>query len=290
MKAITTSLLNHLSGEVTTLATCWKLTRRDGIISGFTDHDHDITVESILYKASTGFTPTAIESTSGLAVDNLDAEGMLADASLTEEDIMAGLYDFAAIEIFMVNYEDVSQGTLKLRRGWLGEVSLQGGRFSAEVRGLAQALAHNIGELYSPSCRAALGDARCKVNLASHTVTGTVDAVSGEERQHFSDLSRSEASGTFMAGKVTFTSGANSGLSMEIKEHVYTSGTGGTFVLALPLPYTIAEGDAYTLIKGCDKTLATCRDRFANVLNFRGEPHVPGLDRMLETAGTRSLQ
>jgi len=45
---------------------------------------------------------------------------------------------------------------------------------------------------------------------------------------------------------------------------------------------------AYSLTKGCDKTITTCFSRFNNVVNFRGEPLVPGLDRMLETAGTRS--
>jgi hypothetical protein len=42
------------------------------------------------------------------------------------------------------------------------------------------------------------------------------------------------------------------------------------------------------MTKGCDKTLPTCFAKFNNVVNFRGEPLVPGLDRMLETAGTRS--
>ena len=63
---------------------------------------------------------------------------------------------------------------------------------------------------------------------------------------------------------------------------------GGTLALALPMPYGMAVGDGYALTKGCDKTIATCAGRFANVANFRGEPQVPGLDRMLETAGTRS--
>ncbi|MFO0389898.1 MAG: DUF2163 domain-containing protein [Alphaproteobacteria bacterium] len=174
MKNVSTALKNHISGEVTTLATCWKLTRRDTVILGFTSHDRDIVFESITYKASTGFTPSSIQSSSALNVDNLDAEGMLSDDGITEADIMAGKYDFAEIEIFQVNYNDLSQGTLKLRRGWMGEVSLHKSSFIAEVRGLTQRLSQRIGELYSPSCRATLGDLRCKVNMATHTVTGSV--------------------------------------------------------------------------------------------------------------------
>jgi uncharacterized phage protein (TIGR02218 family) len=125
MKQISLQLQAHLASEVTTLATCWKLTCHDEVTLGFTDHDVDITFDDMLYQAQTGFTPSAIESSSSLRVDNLDVEGLLSAGSVTEADIMAGKYDFAEIEIFQLNYKDLTQGCLKLRRGWLGEVSLQ---------------------------------------------------------------------------------------------------------------------------------------------------------------------
>ncbi len=286
MKTISTELAAHIAGEVTTLATCWKLTRRDAAVQGFTDHDRDITYDSLTYKAATGFSPSAVENSASLRVDNLDVNGMLSSESITEDDILAGRYDFAEIDIFQINYTDTSQGILKLRRGWLGEVSLTRQHFVAEVRGLTQLLSQDIGEYFSPSCRASLGDSRCKVNMASHTVTGSATSVAS--RSAFTDSTRSEASALFSGGKITFTSGANNGLSMEVKEYFYKSSSGGTLSLALPMPYTIAPGDGYSLQKGCDKTLGTCHSRFGNVANFRGEPHVPGTDRMLETAGTRS--
>ncbi|NBX02703.1 MAG: DUF2163 domain-containing protein [Alphaproteobacteria bacterium] len=286
MKQISSELAAHIAGEVTTLATCWKLTRRDGTQLGFTDHDNDFVFDSLNYQAETGFTPSAISNTSSLSVDNLDVEGMLSAGSITEADILAGLYDFAEIEIFQVNYQDVSQGSLKLRRGWLGEVSLHKQQFVAEVRGLTQRLSQTVGELFSPSCRAALGDSHCKVNMATHTVTGTISTATSV--QEFIDNSRTEASATFAFGVVTFTSGANAGLSMEVKEHLRLPSGHGQFTLALPMPYPLLVGDAYSMTQGCDKTLATCGTRFGNVVNFRGEPYVPGLDKILETAGTRS--
>lgn len=286
MKEISAELEAHLAQEVTTLATCWKLTRRDSTVLGFADHDRDIVFDGVTYKAATGFTPSSIENTSSLAVDNLDVEGMISSSSITEADIFAGKYDFAEIEIFQLNYRDTTQGALKLRRGWLGEVSLNRQQFVAEVRGLAQRLSQTVGDLYSPSCRATLGDGRCKVNLASHTVTGSVTtAISSQE---FKDSARTEAPGIFSFGTITFTGGENDGLAMEVKEYRYASGVGGHFLLALPLPYAIDAGDSYSLTKGCDKTITVCSGRFDNVVNFRGEPHVPGIDRMLETAGTRS--
>jgi len=286
MKTISSPLAGHLAGEVTTLATCWKLTRRDSTILGFTDHDRDISYDSILYTAATGFTPSAIANSANLQVDNLDVEGMLSTESITEADILAGIYDFAEIEIFQINYNDTTQGIIKMRRGWLGEVSLTRQHFVAEVRGLTQLLSQDIGEYFSPSCRATLGDARCKIDMSLHTVSGSATSVTS--RSSFTDSTRSEATALFTGGKLTFTSGANNGLSIEVKEYLHRTGTGGIISLSLPMPHAIAPGDSYSLQKGCDKSIGTCHSRFANVVNFRGEPSVPGLDRMLETAGTRS--
>lgn len=281
MKTLSPELKAHLGEEVTTLATCWKVTRRDGTVLGFTDHDRDLMFEAVTYQAASGFTPSAIDSSAGLNVDNLDMEGLLDAASISEADILAGRYDFAQVEVFLVNHADLSQGRMVLRTGWLGEVRLRGGQFTAELRGLSQQLATRIGEHYTPGCRAELGDGRCKVALAGFTVTGTV--TQADDRQVFTDSTRAEDSGYFAAGKVTFTSGANAGLSMEVKEF-----QNGQFTLALPLPASIKAGDGYDAVAGCDKTFETCITRFNNAVNFRGEPHVPGTDRLLETAATRS--
>lgn len=281
MKPISTALAAHIAGEVTTLATCWKLTRRDATILGFTDHDINLTLSGVTYKAATGFTPTAIESSAALNVDNLDVEGMLDSGSITESDVLAGLYDFAEIDIFMVNYADLTQGTVPLRTGWLGEVTLKNHQFVAEVRGLTQRLAQNIGELYSPSCRAKLGDTRCKVNMATHIFTGSVTGI--VSNLQFIDTARTQTAGFFTSGTVSFTSGPCAGISMEVKEY-----TVGNIILALPLPFALTVGNSYSITRGCDKTFATCSGVFANAVNFRGEPHVPGLDRMLETSATRS--
>ena len=280
MKNITSEFTAHLAQENLTLAQCWKLVRRDGVVLGFTEHDVDIALGGVVYKAASGLKPSAVESQASLAVDNLDVEGILDASAITEADILAGRYDFAQVETFLVNYEDLSQGTLKLRRGWLGEVQLNKQHFIAEVRGLTQKLAQHIGELYSPICRAQLGDERCGVNLPTHQVTGTVSSVMSSQR--FTDINRIEAVGYFDLGRVTFTGGANNGLSREVKFFA----KGGEFEVVLAFPYAVQQGDAYELVRGCDKTISTCINRYHNALNFRGEPHVPGIDRLLETAAT----
>ncbi len=281
MRSISDELRSHIGEEVTTLATCWKLTRRDALVMGFTDCDKDLMLDEVDYIAATGFTPTAVQNSAALNVDNLDVEGLLDAGSITEEDLLAGLYDYAEIDVFMVNYTDLSQGTLHLKTGWLGEVTLHNGQFVAEVRGLTQPLSQRIGALYAPACRAQLGDARCMVAIEAYQYAGSVTAAI--DRSSLMDGACEQESGYFSYGRMRFTSGANDGLAMEIKEY-----TNGQFILTLPMPYTIELGDQFIAEAGCDKTIKTCAERFDNALNFRGEPHVPGLDRMLETASTRS--
>jgi uncharacterized phage protein (TIGR02218 family) len=220
-----------------------------------------------------------VETKDKFSVDNLDVEGILDAASITEADIMAGKYDFAEIEIFMVNVTDLTQGIITHRRGWLGEVSVKNGQFVAEVRGLAQKLQQNIGEIFSPTCRAVFGDARCKANLASFTFAGTVNTVTS--RQVFISTALTQAAGYFSGGEVQWLTGANAGRRMEIKEFSNTQIT-----LVLPMPNNVTVGDTFNAIAGCDKTIATCIAKFNNAVNFRGEPYVPGMDKMLATAAT----
>lgn len=281
MQTLTPELSAHLAAEVTTLATCWSIKRRDAVMLYFTSHDRDLTIDGNVYQAADSMTPTAVSSSSGLAVDNLEFEGMLSAAAIAEVDILAGKYDHAEIEIFMVNYADVAMGKLHLKTGWLGEVTLQGGQFVAELRGLSARLQQVIGEVYTRTCRANLGDVRCGVALAGYTFTGTVTGAEGAYA--FTDTSKTQTAGYFAGGLVSFTSGANAGLSMEVRDF-----SAGRFGLFLPLPSAIAVGDTFSVIAGCDKQFDTCVSRFNNAVNFRGEPHVPGTDKILQTSGTRS--
>lgn len=279
MRTASANLTAHIALEVTTLAVCWKLTLTSGTVIGFTDHTSALTISSILYKAATGFSPTSIETKDRFAVDNLDVEGVLDSASITEADIMAGKYDFAEVEIFMVNVTDLSQGIIQHRRGWLGEVSMKSGLFIAEVRGLAQKLSQNVGELFSPTCRAVLGDTRCKVVLSGFTFAGTANTVTS--RQVFIANALTQAAGYFSGGEVVWLTGANAGRRMEIKEF-----SNKQITLVLPMPNNVVVGDTFNAIAGCDKTFNTCFTKFSNAVNFRGEPHVPGMDKMLATAAT----
>ena len=271
MKAVSVALKAHLEGETTTLATCWLATLQNGTVYGFTSHSSDIVFDGRTYAAATGITPSAIASNADLAVDNLDVDGMLDASVITEADIAAGLWDYAAIEIFMVNWADLSMGQIKMRSGRLGEVKTGRVAYTAELRGLSQNLQQVVGELYSPTCRAALGDARCKVALGAYTQSGAVASVLSQEG-FLSTLT--QPADYYTGGRVTFTSGQNSGLGMEVIAY-----SRDIFTLALPMPYPIAVGDSFTAVAGCQKQfLRDCVGKFSNAINFRGEPYLPGND------------
>ena len=125
MKTISEALRQHIQIEVTTLATCWKLTRRDGTIMGFTDSDRDIVFAGVTYRASAALQASAITTSIGLTADNFDLEGVLSDDAITEVDIMAGRYDYAEINCFMVNYKNTSMGAGDWWRVWIPQNALK---------------------------------------------------------------------------------------------------------------------------------------------------------------------
>jgi uncharacterized phage protein (TIGR02218 family) len=292
-KTLSAPLQLHVAQEVTTLATCWRVTLTNGTAYAFTDHDADVVVDGVTYLASSGYNASEIQTSSDLSVDNLEIMGFLDSPVILEADFLAGLWDYAAINIFRVNWASPSSGRIHERRGTLGEVSLKRGQFTSELRGLLQALTRTILELYSPGCRARLGDSRCTVDLTPYTAAGSVLVVSSD-RQFTTDLTGStvqlDGVGTtgappddyFKGGMLTWSAGANAGLEMEVKDYTASS---GLLVLQLLMPYPVEAGDTFSVHAGCNKALQTCIDKFDNVLNFRGEPYVPGLDRTLRTGG-----
>jgi uncharacterized phage protein (TIGR02218 family) len=282
MKTISSGLAQHLAGEVTTLATCWQITRRDGVVLGFTDHVRNLEVDGVTYKAASGYTRTAIRGTADLAVDNLDVESVFSDDGISEEDLRAGKYDFAEVRMFLVNYEDLGQGILKLRRGWLGEVTIRDGMYVAELRGMTQRLQMTVGEVYAPDCSADLGDARCGVDLAALEESGTVNAVTSATAF---ETSLAQPTSWYDGGELTWTSGANAGQTVAVRS--WDPAT-GMLTLFLPALYPMQAGDAFTIRPGCDKSFATCQAKFDNAINFRGFPHVPGTDQVLSYPDAQS--
>jgi len=263
--------------ELATLAFCWRIERRDGIAVGLTSHDRDLSHGGLIYRAAPGMLPSAIALSDGFEGDGLDIEGALASNAIGEEDLAAGRWDAAALSIFMVDWERPEEAAIQLAAGELGDVAMQGAGFEAELRGPAALLERGVVEQTSPECRAELGDKRCRVDMAGRVRLARVAAVIGDA---VFDVEGNAPGEAFRHGRLRWMSGRNSGLSSRI-----AAADGVRLRLCDSPPFPPAAGDRVEIAEGCDKSLATCSARFANAANFRGEPHLPGMDLLTRYPG-----
>jgi uncharacterized phage protein (TIGR02218 family) len=279
-------MLTHIAGQALTLCACWRFLRADAVVRAFTDHDTPLVYGAYTYQPIAAGNLSNISQSNKLSVDNQDIEQPFETGFFTEAELRAGIWDGAEYWVFLVNWEDLGMGDIKLSHGWLGQSEI--GDYSAkiEMRSLTQRLAIPVGRVMTPECSANLGDARCKVSLAGYTHAGTVSSVVTARRVvAITGAAAGKTAGYYDYGKITWTSGANAGLSMAVKSYDYST---NYVTLLESMPYDITAGDAFSLQAGCDRRLATCRDRFNNVLNFRGWPHIPGTDKPLNIPGNRT--
>ena len=280
MKTLDPGLAAHLGGTVTTLATCWILTRRDGAALGLTDHDQPLVVAGLSCDPVTGVGSSEQVASADLSVGGGEVLGALSSAAIDEADILAGRYDGALLETYLVNWANPGQ-SLRQRSAVLGEITRRDGAFVAEVRSLSQQLDQPQGRIYQHRCDADLGDGRCGVDLTSarFRVTGSVLTAVGPSSLVVTGLD-AYADDWFSRGRLLVTSGANAGFAVEVRQHVR-----GTDGVALSLWQAPAKnwqaGDQFSVTAGCDKLIETCTGRFANAVNFRGFPHIPGSDYLV---------
>lgn len=271
----------HFALSVTTIAHLVKITRRDGdVLAVTTDHDLDIVFDGVTYKSAFGVIPTAADTSAAMNVDTMDVRGALQALGVNEADVAAGLWDVADVRVMRVNYADLTMGCEKLHRFTFGELSLGRGSFQAELRGITQKLQQTIGDVVSPSCNATLFDARCGVSDTEGQWKFSAQEVTAVSSQRgFTVAELGQEADFFTAGKVLFVTGANAGLKMEIKQH----SASGVFALQEPMPYQIQVGDTVTVWAGCRlRNAEDCRDKFDNVIRFRGFPSIPGQDQMFK--------
>ncbi len=218
-----------------------------------------------------------MEQGTGLSADSLEIVGALTSGRLAESELARGLFDGAAVAVWRVDWANPDDRVLVLS-GTVGEVSRGPTAFTAEVRGLADRLNQPRGRVYQRSCDALLGDARCGIDAAAAAIrgAGTVATVRSARSVTASGLS-GYVSRWFEAGRLVWTSGANAGAAVEVRAHGLSGGL-ASLDLWEPMPAPISPGDTFQVVAGCDKSLASCRDKFANVLNFRGFPDLPGND------------
>lgn len=284
MKTAGASRIAGLAEKVTYEATLWTITRRDGEVFRFTDHDVDITYAGDTYTAAVGYSRTAIAAKSDLAVNNLDVQGIFDADAITEQDLRTGLYNGADVRIASVDWMTPANGVIALHRGFFGDAVLTPeGIFEVPLLGFTQILQQGVGTVMGPRCSASLGDTRCGVDIeAGYRKTATVASVISDLAFTITVTEPRAVDGWFRLGVVTWTSGDNNGRLAEIKTWTESSSRVDLF---LPAATPIQVGDTLTLYPGCDGLIATCLAKFNNVLRHRGFPLMPGIDGLIQTPG-----
>jgi uncharacterized phage protein (TIGR02218 family) len=267
--------MSIVDGELTSVALCWKIDRADGAGIALTSHDRAVSSEGVRHDPAPGMTPAAVTRSLGLQPPSGEVAGALSSAALEDEDLQLGRWDGARVRLTMCDWEEPGSAPIALLAGEIANVSLEGGSFSAELRGASAALDGPVCPATSAECRAEFGDAKCRVDLAGRTIVAQVIASDGGALILDTDVDE-----RFVLGRLRYLAGANCGLTTTI-----LSAAGNSIELRDLPRGPIQSGCRVQLREGCDKRFETCVARFANAVNFRGEPHLPGTDLLTRYPG-----
>lgn len=288
MRTLNSLLQARLDVGSTTLCHIITITTKDGTIKRFTDHDQDVVVGAETFLSDKSLAVSAITSSANNGIQSTNCNVIFSDDGIAEIDVARGVYDKATVQFAIIDYEYTSYGRIILLTGLLSTINVTNRRTGQiEVRGLLTRGDVRIGEYFSAQCRADLGDARCGVATAAFTTTGTVTFVENQTKLRVS-LATDFANGFFTFGVITFTSGDNDGISMEVLNQFAYDVDEDSIYLSLRMPFDVQVGDTFDLVAGCDKRAETCKTKFDNFLNYRGEPNVPGPDFITDFLQTGS--
>jgi uncharacterized phage protein (TIGR02218 family) len=257
-------------------ADTWEIERTDGEILRLTNHDHPLVIGGETFSAVAGISASARQLREDLQQNNQEFKGLLTSTLFTHDDLRAGRYDGAMVSHKLVDWQYPWAGHFLFNLYWIARVtSLGNDSWSAEVEGVSSRLQRAAGRLYVRQCDAVLGDARCQFSpVASYN--GSV--VNGIVAQQTFNTDLTVAANELNYGRLTWTSGLNNGLTFDVHKNFLTD---GKIILTRPTPFAIVIGDDFTVFEGCDGRKETCKDRFSNLVNFRGFPWIAGTMRAL---------
>ncbi len=266
-----------LAEELVTLAWCWRLDRRDGVTIGLTTHDRDLSFANLLWRSAPAMRPATLHQVDGLGSDRMDVEGALTSAAIAEPALLAGRWDGALLTLFAVDWTAAEARCIAVARGRLGAVTVAGCSFTVTLADGREDFDAVLTPATSAGCRASLGDDACRVPLNRRRSTAQV--LGAEDRSVTLSTPPAAIDG-YRHGVLRWLDGANAGLDALIID-----AEGAALTLSAPPPFAVAPDTRVRLTRGCDKRAATCATRFANIANFRGEPHLPGIDLLTRYPG-----
>nr|WP_295378348.1 DUF2163 domain-containing protein [Pseudoxanthomonas sp.] len=286
--------LVHETPCLTRRAQCWTITRLDGTVYRYTTADVPVVLFGQTFSPCQSLLATA--SSAGVVqggAGDVAVNGMITDDQIRAVDLIGGKFDGATVEVWTGEWDPgFEQGFIpfRLTRGVVGKVSQSESGFTAELLSAGARLQQRpLLQSITPACRFELGDGRCPVVIGDFEVSGLVvalDTLVASDRsvyRKFFDSSRVEADGYFADGSLTWTSGGNVGLDVQVRTN-----ESGWVSLWSPMPHPIQITDAYTLTPGCAKTSDDHTVKFGlGIVSFGGFPNLPGTDAMIETPNAK---
>jgi uncharacterized phage protein (TIGR02218 family) len=259
------------------MADLYTITLTAGTVLRYTTWDSTLVVSGNTFLTGPpNFERTAIEEKLGMEVSTIE---LTISASATDlvngvpilQAIAQGLFDGAVFRIdrLFMDSTGVQIGTVIRFAGFIGPIDeLSRSYAKITVNAGTELLQMQLpAVILQPGCTNTLFDARCGLIKASFAEANAVQA--GSTVNKLISLS-AKADGYYDNGQIAFTSGANAGLVKAVKTYA-----GQQFTFNSPLPFVPNAGDSFTAYPGCDKTQATCTDKFSNLVNFEGFPYVP---------------
>jgi uncharacterized phage protein (TIGR02218 family) len=277
MRSLPSNLAQKLDFGVTTLAYAWRLTRADGVIVAVTQHDRDLTFDGTLFVAAQSFLGSDHEREVSLASDRTALSGALKIGAISEADLALGRWDQAKVEAFWVDWTSPAD-YIPIWTGLVAGATWRGSVFELDIVGPETLLSRDVGRVYARTCDAVLGDGRCKVDLAAagRTISTTIASIISDRALTIT-LPVGKTLSDFVGGVFTVMNGTAASWRCDIAR-IEAGATTWQLSLSRPLPAAPQAGDAIKITMGCDKSYSTCKASFANALNFRGQPNLPGDD------------
>ncbi len=262
------------SQPLETTAAFWRVLRRDGVTLGFTAHDRDLWFDGVVHSASPGMLPSSIRKSAGFEPDSAEVEGALSHDSIAAADLASGRFDGARVLIGLADWETGTREVLY--RGTIGSVVEEAGKFTAGLQSRKAELALDPIPRTSPACRALFCGPGCTLPALRYTheaVLSSFDIVANSVA-----IASIAANADLVGGTLRWLEGPHAGRTMTIM-----AAASSGLVLDEPLDPALTPGLRAIVREGCDHRLDTCATRFANAVNFQGEPFLPGNDQIYRT-------
>lgn len=278
MKNISDEFKKIIEKNTTNIVKCWKITLKNGEILGFTTASENFYCDNVKYNKILANDISDLNTNLDIDNDSVKISNLISSELISANDILCGKYDGANVELFLLDLENLDKGKISLINGKISDIEFKNNTFIANIKGLKNEIDKVIGDVYTPLCRASFCDKKCKLNSLNFTYNGVVDNIIDNIMFATNEnIILSKSSGYFENGIIEFISGENIGQKTEVKQF-----NNGKFMLASELPYKLNLGDEFKVIAGCDKQFTTCCEKFYNAINFRGEPHLPGIELLLK--------